>query len=132
MKPHPDEQLAASLLAEEARVRGTGAGSEALLRMVVENELARERRVRGVAIASWSAVFVCAVLFGLGAAFVSGLGRLHSLGMTLYFAAPVLAFVTFVLAVLTTAAWLFRPRAASLATIERRLAALEELLRRGG
>lgn len=131
MNPHPDEQLATSLLAEEARVRGPGVGSDSLLRKIVENELARERRVRRAAIASWSAVFVFAVLFGVGAAILSMVGSLHSFGMALYFAAPVLAFVAFVLGVLTTVAWLFRPRAASLAIIERRLADLEVLLRSG-
>ena len=74
---------------------------------------------------------VFAVMFGAGAAILSMVGPSRSLGMALYFAAPVLAFVAFVLAVLTTAAWLFRPRAASLAIVERRLAELEGLLRSG-
>ncbi len=129
---HPDEQLASGLLAEEARARGTGQGSEALLAKIVEHELAAERRVRRAAIVAWSVLLALLVLWGV--AMVTGrfwAGAWHSVGAAIYFGAPVLALMDLIIAILTTAAWLFRPRAASLAIIERRLADLEELLSRG-
>ncbi len=130
---HPDEQLAEGLLAEEARSRGPAGGNDPLLEKMVEHELATERRVRRAAITSWSVLFLLLCLFGATMVTIRFWGGsfMRWVGVGIFYGVPVLAFLAFVLALLTTAAWLFRPRAASLALIERRLAALEALLRQG-
>ncbi len=130
---HPDEQLADGLLAEEARSRGPAGGKDPLLEQMVEHELASERRVRRAAITAWSLLLALLLFFGAAMPTFRFWGAMgwRWLGAAILFGVPVLAALDLIVAILTTAAWLFRPRAASLAIIERRLAALEELLRSG-
>jgi hypothetical protein len=134
-----NEGLAKGLLAEE---EGRGAertsgrrpatDSHALLAALLEEERATERRLRRIALGSWAAVLALVPL--LGVAFfvvrVSG-GLIVEVTRAAAIVAGILAILALFLAVLTTVTWLFRSRTASLAVIERRLAALEELLARG-
>jgi hypothetical protein len=130
-------ELAERLLAEDGAgpaagaVRGSARGADAALQALIEDEQATERRVRRVATWSWGALLALVPLIGV-------LFLLRRLGGGLMVevarAAAIVVGILFILAlflaVLTTVAWLFRSRTASLAAIERRLAALEELLRR--
>jgi uncharacterized membrane protein len=127
-----DEKLADSLLAEEARSRGGNVESDTLLRKVVDHELAAERRVRRAAIAAWAVLLTLLVLFAVTLVTGPGSGVWRWVAIGIYYGVPVLAGLTLIIAILTTTAWLFRPRGASLAAIERRLAALEDLIRRAG
>lgn len=130
-------ELAERLLAEDGASGGEGAGrrsargADAALQALIEDEQATERRVRRVATWSWSALLALVPLIGvlfllrrLGGGLMVDLARAGAIVVGILF------ILALFLAVLTTIAWLFRPRAASLTAIERRLAALEELLRR--
>ena len=133
-----EEQLAERLLAEDglgggaAPESGEARHGDAWLAALLEQERATEARVRRVAVGAWSAVLALVPLLGI-AFFVRRVGGGLSVEVIRAFAivAGIFAILAFVLAMMTTVAWLFRSRAASLAVLERRLAALEELLRRG-
>jgi hypothetical protein len=131
--------LAESLLAEDARGRGrpaerwAGSDGYALLEALLEHERAFERRVRRAAIASWSALLALVPLLGVAFFIVRVGGGLVVEGTrAAVIVVGILAILALFLAVLTTLTWLFRSRTVSLGVIERRLAALEELLIRGG
>ena len=137
MTDRPDNTtLGAHLLAEDERRHGTsGAGpardSQALLEVLIEHELATERRLRGVAFWSWCAVAVLVCLTGL-MRYLSRTDR----ELIAEAAAPAMAVtaalgvLALFLALLMTGVWLVRTRGMSLAVIERRLASLETTLRR--
>lgn len=130
-------ELAERLLAEdgagpgEGAGRGSARGADAVLQSLIEHEQANERRVRRAATWSWGVLLALAPLIGvlfllrrLGGGLMVEVARASAIVIGILF------ILALFLAVLTTVAWLFRSRAASLAAIERRLAALEELLRR--
>lgn len=132
-----DEELADRLLAEDRRGQDPSAEHEitrdgyALLQALVKSEQAAEQRVRRVAVGSWRAVAALVPLAGVlifvlreGDSFVRQAAR------PVLIVVGIFAILAMFLAVLSTVAWLFRSRTASLAVIERRLAALEDLLRR--
>lgn len=131
-----DEELANRLLAEDRREqdpsgeRDSSRDGYALLQALVNSEQAAEQRVRRVAVGSWRAVAALVPLTGVlifvireGDSFVRQAAR------PLLIVVGIFAILAAFLAVLSTVAWLFRSRTASLAVIERRLAALEDLLR---
>lgn len=132
-----EEGLAERLLAEDALRRGAPAdrgqtsSGYALLAALLEHEQAFERRVRRAAIASWSALLALVPLLGVAFFIVRVGGGLVVEGTrAAVIVVGILAILALVLAVLTTVTWLFRSRTASLGVIERRLAALQELLTR--
>ncbi|MEM9379314.1 MAG: hypothetical protein AAGB93_05130 [Planctomycetota bacterium] len=119
-----DPDLAARLLAADGPP-----GRDPTIALLVEQEHAHERRVRRAAIVAWSAALTALPVIGIA------LATIRAGGGTSVEAARVLIVVfgaVFVLstlaALLTTIAWLARPRAASLAAIDRRLARLEGIL----
>jgi glucan phosphoethanolaminetransferase (alkaline phosphatase superfamily) len=129
-----DEQLAARLLAEDRRGQETSTRSGdgyTLLQTLVANEQAAEQRVRRLATAAWRAVFA---LVPLTAALIlvmrEGDNFVRQIARPGLIVVGIFAILAVSVALLSTAAWLFRSRTASLMVIERRLAALEELLKR--
>ncbi len=130
-------ELVERLLAEDGAgpaagaARGPARGADAALQALIEDERATERRVRRVATWSWGALLALVPLVGvLFLVRRLGGGVMVEVARAAAVVVGILFILTLFLAVLTTVAWLFRSRAASLAAIERRLAALEELLRR--
>jgi hypothetical protein len=91
-----------------------------------------ERRVRRVAVLAWTAVVALVPLLASSFFMVRVVPDDWSRDAVraAVLMIGVLAILATFLAVLTTVAWLFRSRSGSLAVIERRLAALEDLLRR--
>jgi hypothetical protein len=135
------EELAERLLAEDALGRASppptgrwqASDGNAVLAALLEQERAFERRVRRAAVASWSALLALVPLLGVAFFVVRvGGGLLVEVTRAAVIVVGILAILALFLAVLTTVTWLFRSRTASLAVIERRLAALEELLLRSG
>lgn len=98
------------------------------MKELIENERQFSRRVRRAAIAAW--VVTCVTLPQTGLLIV--LERASDDGNPgLQLAAALLGSVgllSLILALLTTIAWLFRSRTPTLAAIEMRLAALEDLI----
>jgi hypothetical protein len=126
-------ELAERLLAEEARGRGATPGhrqaGDADIGALLEHELATERRLRRAAIGAWSAVLAIVPLLGVAFFIVrTGGGAFVEVTRAAAVVVGILGILALFLAVLTTVTWLLRPRTASLAAIERRLAALERLL----
>ena len=138
MNDDRDQQLAQRLLAEDGLGRdeapgvGEARGGDAWLAALLAQERAIEERVRRVAVGAWSLVAALVPLLGI-AFFIRRVGGGLSVEVirAIAIVAGIFAILAFVIAMMTTVAWLFRSRAASLAVLERRLAALEELLRRG-
>jgi len=133
---HDEDRLATALLAEDRRGQRTAPIGEGDLWIgsLVQSEQAAERRVRRAAIGSWSAVTALVPLLGVAIFLIRVVadGGIRDAVRAAVLVIGVFAILAVVLALLTTVAWLFRPRSASLAAIERRLAALEELLKRRG
>jgi len=133
-----DEQLGERLLAEDHLGRGSAPDRKGarngygLLEALLDSEQAAERRVRRVAIGAWRAVVALVPLIGVSVFMVrvvgDGWGR-DAIRATVV-VIGVFAILALFLATLATVAWLFRSRSVSLAVVERRLAALEELLTR--
>jgi hypothetical protein len=122
-----DEKLAERLLSED----GLGNDRRSPIQTLLDHELAAARFVRRAAVGSWSAALTLVLLWG---------AAVHIIRARLFIveaaraALPIISIfgvLALFLAVLTTVACLFRSRNTSLAIIERRLAALEELLKRG-
>jgi hypothetical protein len=90
-----------------------------------------EERVRRMAIWCWSASFVALPLVGVILFIVDNAGG-SSVDLARWCLAPVGigGILSLTGAILATCCWLFRLRGASLAAIERRLAALENILQR--
>jgi hypothetical protein len=132
-----EERLADALLEEDRRRgvspdrRRAGEG-ESWLTALLEREEAAELRVRRLAIAAWRAVVALVPLLGVSVFMIRVVadGWIRDAVRTTVLVIGVFALLAIFLAVLTTVAWLFRSRRASLAVVERRLAALEELLTR--
>jgi fumarate reductase subunit C len=124
---HSDEELAKRLLSEDGL---TSSDSRVLMQALIDHEISRERFLRRAAVASWSVVLTLVLMWGCALYGIRArLGFIEAARAAL----PVISIfgiLALFLAVLTTMAWLFRSRSASLAIIERRLAALEELLKR--
>jgi hypothetical protein len=137
MNDDRDQQLAQRLLAEDGLGRdeapggGEARGGDAWLAALLAQERAIEARVRRVAVGAWSVVAALVPLLGI-AFFIRRVGGGLSVEVirAVAIVAGIFAILAFVIAMMTTVAWLFRSRAASLAVLARRLAALEELLRR--
>lgn len=130
----PREELAERLLAEESPGRNAAPShrqtSDAFVEALLAHEHATERRLRHAAIGSWSAVLALVPLIGVAFFIVrTGGGAIVEVTRAAAVVIGVLAILALFLAVLTTVTWLLRSRTASLAAIERRLAALEQLLR---
>jgi hypothetical protein len=134
---HEQQQLTEALLAEDRVARAvapdpTSARDAAWLTALLDREQAMERRVRGVAVRAWAAVVALVPLLGVAFFLVRivpddwSRDAVRAAVLVL----GVFAILATFLAVLTTVAWLFRSRSGSLAVIERRLAALEDLLAR--
>lgn len=103
----------------------------AFLEALLDREEAMERRVRRAAIGAWGAVLALVPLLGIGFFVVrAGGGLIVEVSRAAVLVIGVLAILALFLAVTLTVAWLIRSRSTSLAVIERRLAALEELLSR--
>lgn len=129
-----EQELTEALLAED-RLRGPApearsARDPAWLTALLEREQEMERRVRRVAVLTWAAVVALVPLVGVAFFLVRVVpdGASRDAMRAVVLVLGVLGILALFLAVLMTVAWLFRSRAASLAVIERRLAALEELL----
>lgn len=133
---HEQEQLTEALLAEDRGGRATDPkaahGGDAWLTALLDREQAMERRVRRVAVLAWTAVVALVPLLGISFFMVRVVPDDWSRDAVraAVLVIGVFAILAMFLAVLTTMAWLFRSRTGSLAVIERRLAALEDLLRR--
>jgi hypothetical protein len=133
-----DEQLADRLLAQDRAERGSAPGGRdprdvaVFLQALLDSEHAAEQRIRRMAIGSWSAVVALVPLTAVFALAIRVVGDGFNINAVRGAAvvSGVLAILALFLAVLMTVAWLFRSRSASLAVIERRLAALEDLLTR--
>ena len=132
---HEQDRLTEALLAEDRRGRATeptARDGDAWLTALLDREQAMERRVRRVAVLAWTAVVALVPLLGISFFMVRVVpddwSRDAVRAAVLVMGA--FAILAMFLAVLTTMAWLFRSRTGSLAVIERRLAALEDLLRR--
>lgn len=127
------EELARRLLAEDSRSAGSGTAAQRAIETdfagLLEHERATEGRLRRLAVGSWGAVLACVPLLGVAFFIVrNGGGTMVEITRAAVIVIGILAILALFLAVLSTVAWLFRPRAASLAAIERRLAAIERLL----
>ncbi len=100
---------------------------------VIETEKAAVKRIRTIAFLAWSFAVLLPVGW-LGMFYAQFLVRLQpnqSFWARVYLMSPVLGVigaVCLVLAIITTIAWFFRSRTASLAAIEARLERLERLL----
>jgi hypothetical protein len=133
---HEQERLTEALLAEDRRGRATDPKAahdgDAWLTALLDREQAMERRVRRVAVLAWTAVVALVPLLGTSFFMVRVVPDDWSRDAVraAVLVIGVFAILATFLAVLTTVAWLFRSRSGSLAVIERRLAALEDLLRR--
>jgi hypothetical protein len=133
-----DEELADLLLAEDGKQRWVAErkgwnDSHAGLLALLENEQAAELRIRKIAVRAWAAVVALVPLLSLTMfirRFDDGFAR-DAIRAALM-VTGIFAMLAVFVALLTTVAWLFHPRRASLAVIERRLAALESLLTRRG
>jgi hypothetical protein len=132
---HEQERLTEALLEEDRRGRATDPKAhdgDAWLTALLDREQAMERRVRRVAVLAWTAVVALVPLLG-GSFFMVRVvpdDWSRDAVRAAVLVIGVFAILATFLAVLTTVAWLFRSRSGSLAVIERRLAALEDLLRR--
>lgn len=132
---HSDDEMAERLLSADGREHGELQGRDrrrdgtAFLEVLLEREEAMERRVRRAAIGAWSAVLATVPLLGLGFYVVRvGGGAIVEVSRAALLVLGALAILALFLAIVMTVAWLVRSRTTSLAVIERRLAALEELL----
>jgi len=133
-----EEPLAERLLAEDRGGREPGsartaAGSDRLVERLLDGEEAFERRVRRAAVGAWSVVLALVPLIAVSVLMLRVVhdGFVRDAVRSAAVVMGILSILGLLLAVLATVAWLFRPRTASLAAIQRRLAALEELLARG-
>jgi uncharacterized membrane protein len=127
----PRTELAKALAAEQER-DGPGSTEAQALGALIAHEQAAERRVERVALRAWLAaaglVPLLAVSIFLVRLVADGWTRSAVRGAALV--VGVAALLAIFVALLATTAWLFRSRrTASLTVIERRLAALESLLR---
>lgn len=124
--------LAADGLQGRAMPAGTrGPDGTAFLEALLDREEAMERRVRRAAIGAWGAVLALVPLLGIGFFVVRvGGGIIVEVSRAAVLVVGVLAILALFLAVMLTVAWLIRSRSTPLAVIERRLAALEDLLSR--
>jgi len=132
---HRDARLVDRLLEEDRlggvrpKDRADMSDGYALLEKLLDHEQANERRVRRVALFTWGTLLLLVPLGGV--AFYLSRVRdqfLQEGGRAALLAISILAILALCLAVLTTAVWLFRSRTATLPIIERRLAAMEQLL----
>jgi hypothetical protein len=133
-----ESRLGARLLAEDERRHGASGAAptrdaQALLEVLIDHELATERRLRTSALWAWIAVvaFVCLTGF---MRYLSHIDRevIAEAAHPAVFVMMTLAIIALFLALLMTTVWLLRTRSMSLAIIERRLASLESSLRRDG
>lgn len=134
---YSENEMAERLLAADGLERRTGSGKghvrdgTEFLETLLDREEAMERRVRRAAIGAWGAVLALVPLLGVGFFVVRvGGGLIVEVSRAAVLVVGVLAILALFLAVILTVAWLIRSRSTSLAVIERRLAALEELLSR--
>ena len=108
----------------------SGAGT-AFLEILLAREQATEQRLRRAAVGSWGALLALVPLLGIAFFVVRvGGGLIVEITRAAVIVVGIFSILALFLAVVTTVAWLWRSRTPSLAVIERRLAALEELLRR--
>ena len=134
--PPDHESLAARLLDEDRASSGPDGkdpgAQDRWLEALLDHERVHEQRVRRLALCAWAAVLAFVPLLGISIFMI----RMVSDGWTrdavrvLVLIAGVVAILAAFVALMSTVAWLYRPRTASLAVIERRLAALEAMLRR--
>jgi cytochrome bd-type quinol oxidase subunit 2 len=129
-----EERVAEALLAEDLRARGTSSGAGAVdpwLTALLDREEKAERRVRRLARGGWAAVAVLVPLLAVAIFLIRVVddGWVRDAVRAAVLVIGVFAILAIVVALLATVAWLFRSRSQSLAVIERRLAALEALLR---
>ena len=96
---------------------------------VLENERAFARTLQRVAMAAWGTTLLIP-LAGIIFVLIPARGNEGMLVGTMLFG--LVGGLAFVLAVLTTIAWLFRSRTSTMAAIEMRLAGLEDLIERAG
>lgn len=102
---------------------------DTLLEELLARERDLERRLRRAATGAWGAVLALVPLLGCAFFLVrTGAGLSVELARAGGVVCGILAILALFLAVVLTVAWLARGRAASLAAIERRLAALERRL----
>lgn len=95
---------------------------------VLENERAFARKLQWVAMAAWGTTLLILVAGMLVVSFPVGNDGVYIAFMFV----GLVGGLAFVLAILATAAWLFRSRATTMAAIEMRLAGLEDLIERAG
>ena len=97
---------------------------------ILEAERAFTRKLQLVALAAWATTMLIPV-----AGIIGVLAPARDNGEGMYIAFTLLGLIgglAFVLAILTTAAWLFRSRTSTMTAIEMRLASLEDLIERSG
>lgn len=104
-----------------------------LLERLLDEEMARERRVRRAAIAAWGFLVLLAPLGGV-TMYLQRMGsdRGQEIGRAGFQVITWLAAIAAALGILMTVAWLFRSRSVSLGAIERRLARLEGMINGSG
>lgn len=135
---HEQEQLAEALLAEDRLAPAPPPDAKSAydrdvwLTALLEREQALERRVRRVAVLAWTAVLALVPLLGVAIFMIRVVADnwTRDAVRAAVLVIGVFTILAMLLAMMTTVAWLFRSRSGSLAVIERRLAALEELMRR--
>jgi type VI protein secretion system component VasK len=99
------------------------------LEVMIEREARFETRVRRVATVAWAGTFTVLPILGACMYVIDQrAGSSVEVARSLLAVFGLAGMLTLLLSLLTTIAWLFRSRSASLAAIDRRLAALEQLL----
>ena len=131
------QELADRLLLVDGLGSGSSTGRQpsaagtAFLEILLAREQATEQRLRRAAVGSWGALLALVPLLGIAFFVVRvGGGGIVEVTRAAAIVLGIFSILALFLAVVTTVAWLWRSRTPSLAVIERRLAALEELLRR--
>ncbi|MEM1449928.1 MAG: hypothetical protein AAF957_23560 [Planctomycetota bacterium] len=126
MNESNEPDLSARLLAADS---ATAPGSDPAITLLVEQERSHERRVRRAAIVAWSGALTALPVLGIAMATIrSGGGASVEAARVLLVVFGAVFVLATLVALMTTIAWLSRPRAASLAAIDRRLARLEGIL----
>ena len=129
----PDKKIsfAQKLIAADVGSSRTESDRDQLFNDLLNREKAFESHVGKVALVSWAMTLGCIVLFSVAAVISrNGGGRAEDVAMMSMIFSVAVGVISLVIGLLTTLCWLFRSRTSSLAMIERRLAALEGLLKK--
>ncbi|MBZ0113826.1 MAG: hypothetical protein K8J08_15295 [Thermoanaerobaculia bacterium] len=122
-------ELADRLIQADHQSEAPARDSDAVFEILLENELKFERRVRRLALLSWSVTFVCLVLGASVAGLIlNGGGAIVEVLRVSFIIVSGTGVLALLAATITSLTWLFRSRTPTLRAIERRLADLERLL----